>query len=315
MIQEMIQESSLNQKVKDLSIEIFYIVAKAEGKVHGKALEEVHFHEVGATDSIVDIVGAAICLDVLKVDKVMASSVQVGGGFVKCAHGKMPVPAPATAEILMDVPMKYNLVPFETTTPTGAAILKASVSEFTDHQTFRIQKIGYGLGNKDFEIPNVLRVYLAESDDDHRDLIIEDQFLMSCNLDDMNGELLGYVENQLFEVGALDVFKTAITMKKGRLATKLSVLYKESIRNQVLDVLLKETTTAGVRETKVTKYMMRREFETFQISYGEIRVKHLFLDGQKVKSKAEYEDCLKLAKETGVSLHDIYREINHLLHI
>jgi hypothetical protein len=165
MIGDMIDGSELNEKVKSLSIEMFRIVAEAEGKVHGKPMDEVHFHEVGATDSIVDIVGAAICIDALKVDKVMASSVQVGGGFVKCAHGKMPVPAPATAEILVGVPMKYNIVPFETTTPTGAAILKATVSEFTDNHQLIINKIGYGLGYKDFEIPNILRVYLGETDE------------------------------------------------------------------------------------------------------------------------------------------------------
>ncbi|WP_461206802.1 nickel pincer cofactor biosynthesis protein LarC [Clostridium sp. DL1XJH146] len=162
-IRHMIQSSDLKEKVKCRAIEMFRLVAEAEAKVHGKTIDEVHFHEVGATDSIVDIVGAAICIDALKVDKIMASKVQVGGGFVKCAHGMMPVPAPATVEILKDVPLKFDVVPYETTTPTGAAILKANVNEFSDSKDLNITKIGYGVGNKDFEVPNLLRVYLAEN--------------------------------------------------------------------------------------------------------------------------------------------------------
>lgn len=161
-IQDMINSSSLSENVKKLSLNMFMKVAEAEAKVHGKPLYQVHFHEVGAVDSIVDIVGAAICLDYLKVDKIMASSVELGGGFVKCAHGLIPVPAPATVEILKGIPVKLGIVPFETTTPTGAAILAANVNEFTDIKEFTIEKIGYGVGGRDIEIPNVLRVYLAK---------------------------------------------------------------------------------------------------------------------------------------------------------
>lgn len=161
-IEDMINSSSLSENVKKLSLNMFMKVAEAEAKVHGKPLYQVHFHEVGAVDSIVDIVGAAICLDYLKVDKIMASSVELGGGFVKCAHGLIPVPAPATVEILKGIPVKLGIVPFETTTPTGAAILAANVNEFTDIKEFTIEKIGYGVGGRDTEIPNVLRVYLAK---------------------------------------------------------------------------------------------------------------------------------------------------------
>lgn len=315
LIKEMINSSDLKDQVKATAVEIFRLVAVAEGKVHGKPMEEVHFHEVGATDSIVDIVGAAICLDALKVQKVMASSVQVGGGFVRCAHGRMPVPAPATVEILEGVPMKYNIVPFETTTPTGAAILKATVSEFTDDVQLTVEKIGYGLGNKDFEIPNMTRVYLGEIAEMANDLIIEEQFLMDCNIDDMSGELYTYVEEKLFEGGALDVFKTPIIMKKGRPATKLSVLFKADNRTALQNILLKETTTAGVRETKVTKYMMQRDFETVSTKYGDIRVKNLFLKGEKVKSKPEYTDCAKLAERHGVGISEIYKTIQSVLNL
>lgn len=309
VIKAMINSSDLNDKVKTNAVEIFRLVAVAEGKVHGKPMDEVHFHEVGATDSIVDIVGAAICLDALDVDKVMASSVQVGGGFVRCAHGRMPVPAPATAEILFDVPMKYNVVQSETTTPTGAAILKATVEEFTDNHSLSIKKIGYGLGNKDFEIPNVLRVYLAEVEEQQTDLEVVQQYVMACNIDDMSGERFAYVENKLFEAGALDVWKTPIIMKKGRPATKLSVLFKNEDRNELQRLLLTETTTAGLREIPVTKYMMKRDFETITTKYGDVKVKNFYLSGEKIKSKPEYEMCLELAEKHNVGISEIYRSI------
>ncbi|MBP2635361.1 MAG: hypothetical protein H6Q72_1268 [Firmicutes bacterium] len=160
-IENIIMNSTLSDQVKKLSLAIFMKVAEAEAKVHGKPLYEVHFHEVGAVDSIVDIVGAAVCLEYLKVDKIMASSVQVGGGFVKCAHGIIPVPAPATVEILKNVPMKSGIVAFETTTPTGAAILAANVGEFADSMDLTVEKVGYGIGHRELDIPNVLRVYLG----------------------------------------------------------------------------------------------------------------------------------------------------------
>ncbi|MCE5287094.1 MAG: DUF111 family protein [Pelosinus sp.] len=162
-IESIISSSSLSDMVKKISLDIFMKVAEAEAKVHGKPLNEVHFHEVGAVDSIVDIVAAAVCLDYLKVDKIMASTIQLGGGFVKCAHGIIPVPAPATTQILLGIPVKTGIVPFETTTPTGAAILAANVEAFTDTMNFSIEKIGYGIGHRELEIPNVLRVYLGEA--------------------------------------------------------------------------------------------------------------------------------------------------------
>lgn len=160
-IEAIINSSELNETVKELSLKMFMEVAKAEAKVHGKDLYDVHFHEVGAIDSIIDIVGAAICIDYLKPDKIMASHIELGGGFVKCAHGLIPVPAPATVEILKEIPIKSGIVPYETTTPTGAAILASNVDDFKDNINFTIEKIGYGLGTRDLEIPNVLRVYIA----------------------------------------------------------------------------------------------------------------------------------------------------------
>ncbi|NMM64919.1 nickel pincer cofactor biosynthesis protein LarC [Clostridium sp. P21] len=305
-IEKIINSSDLNDKVKKLSLDMFMKVAEAEAKVHGKDIYEVHFHEVGAIDSIVDIVGAAICLDYLKVDKIIASPVQVGGGFVKCAHGLMPVPAPATVEILKNVPINVGIVQFETTTPTGAAILAANACEFTTNIDFSIKKIAYGIGHRDLEIPNVLRVYLGEKESTEE---IEEQYILETNIDDMNPELYGYVEEKLFEAGALDVFKTPIFMKKGRPGTKLSVLVSEKNEKDVLDVVFEETTSIGVRKFKVEKIMLNREFSKVKTEYGDITIKKAYYKGKLVKYKAEYEECKAIAKEKNISINKVYKAV------
>ncbi len=305
-IENIINSSELNAKVKELSLDMFMKVAEAEAKVHGKTLYEVHFHEVGAIDSIVDMVGAAICLDYLKVDKIMASPVQVGGGFVKCAHGLMPVPAPATVEILKNIPINTGIVQFETTTPTGAAILAANVKEFTSKIDFKITKSAYGIGHRDLEIPNVLRVYLGEEEADQK---IEEQYILETNIDDMNPEFYEYVEEKLFEIGALDVFKTPIFMKKGRPGVKLSVLITEKIEQDVLEIIFKETTSIGVRKYKVEKIILSREFSKVKTQYGDITIKKSYYEGKLVKYKPEYEECKSIAKEKNVTLDSVYKEV------
>ncbi|WPC43683.1 nickel pincer cofactor biosynthesis protein LarC [Clostridium sp. JS66] len=305
-IEKIINSSDLNDKVKKLSLDMFMKVAEAEAKVHGKDIYEVHFHEVGAIDSIVDIVGAAVCLDYLKVDKIIASPVQVGGGFVKCAHGLMPVPAPATVEILKNVPINVGIVQFETTTPTGAAILAANACEFTRNIDFSIKKIAYGIGHRDLEIPNVLRVYLGEKESTEE---IEEQYILETNIDDMNPELYGYVEEKLFEAGALDVFKTPIFMKKGRPGTKLSVLVNGKNEKDVLDVIFEETTSIGVRKYRVEKIMLNREFSKVKTEYGDITIKKAYHKGKLVKYKAEYEECKAIAKEKNISINKVYKEV------
>lgn len=309
-IENIINSSSLNDRVKKLSLAMFMKVAEAEAKVHGKSIYEVHFHEVGAVDSIIDIVGSAICIDYLDVDKIIASAVQVGGGFVKCAHGLIPVPAPATVEILRDIPIKTGLVDFETTTPTGAAILSANVDEFTDKIEFSIDKIGYGIGNRELEIPNVLRVYLGKEEKKEE---IENQHLLETNIDDMNPELYSYVEERLFEEGALDVFKTPIIMKKGRPAIKLSILVNDKREKDVLDVIFKETTSIGIRKFKVEKIMLKRDFTKVHTRYGDITIKNSYHQGKIVKFKPEYEDCKRLAKENNIPIAEIYREVNKVM--
>jgi hypothetical protein len=305
-IENIIYSSDLSEKVKKLSMDMFMKVAEAEAKVHGKTLYEVHFHEVGAIDSIIDMVGAAICIDYLEVDKIIASPVQVGGGFVKCAHGLMPVPAPATVEILNNVPINAGIVPFETTTPTGAAILAANVSEFTPRIDFSINKIAYGIGHRDLDIPNVLRVYLGENEKFEK---VEEQYILETNIDDMNPEFYGYVEEKFFEVGALDVFKTPIFMKKGRPGIKLSVLVSEEVEKAVLDLIFQETTSIGVRKYKVEKIMLNRDFSKVKTQYGEITIKRSYYKGKLVKYKPEYEECKSIAKEHNVTIEKIYKEV------
>jgi len=313
-IEKIIKASNLSDTVKTISLNMFRKVAEAEAKVHGKSLYEVYFHEVGATDSIIDFVGAAVCLDYLKVDKIMASSVQVGGGFVKCAHGIMPVPAPATIEILVGIPIKFGIVPYETTTPTGAAILAANVEVFTDEMDFSVEKIGYGIGHRELEIPNVLRVYLGEEDkctvssaegEEER----EDQYILETNIDDMNPEIFGYIEEKLFERGALDVYKTAISMKKSRPAIKLSILIKEKQERDILDVIFLETTALGLRKYKVEKIMLQRDFVKVKTQYGPVSVKNAYYQGNLVKYKPEYEDCKKIARERKIPIAKVYREV------
>ncbi|MBP2032065.1 uncharacterized protein (TIGR00299 family) protein [Clostridium algifaecis] len=305
-IEKIINSSDLSDKVKKLSLDMFMKVAEAEAKVHGKDLYEVHFHEVGAVDSIVDIVGAAICLDYLNVDKIIASTVQVGGGFVECAHGIMPVPAPATTEILKDIPISTGIVQFETTTPTGAAILAVNAQEFSQKIDFSIKKVAYGIGHKDLKIPNVLRVYIGEKESTEK---VEEQHILETNIDDMNPEFYGYVEEKLFEAGALDVFKTPIFMKKGRPGIKLSVLVNEKNEKNVLDVIFEETTSIGIRKYKVEKIMLNREISKVKTEYGDITVKKSYYRGKLVKCKPEYEECRAIAKERNISIDKVYKAI------
>ena len=305
-IEEIINSSDLSNRVKELSLKMFMKVAEAVAKVHGKALYEVHFHEVGAIDSIVDMVGAAICLDYLNVDKIIASPVQVGGGFVKCAHGLMPVPAPATTEILKNIPINTGIVQFETTTPTGAAILSANVEEFTPKVDFSITKVAYGIGHRDLEIPNVLRVYLGDAENFEK---VEKQYILETNIDDMNPEIYGYIEEKLFDSGALDVFKTSISMKKGRPGVKLSVLVDEQSEKTVLDIIFEETTSIGVRKYEVEKIMLNREFSKVETEYGNITVKKSYYKGKLVKYKPEYEECKAIAKEKNVSINKVYKAV------
>jgi uncharacterized protein (TIGR00299 family) protein len=311
-IVKIITVSGLSEYVKKLSIQIFTRIAEAEAKIHHKTVSEIHFHEIGAIDSIVDIVGAAICFDYLKPDIIMASSIELGGGFVECAHGTFPVPAPATAEILAGIPVRSGAVMHETTTPTGAAILASVVNEFTDNTAFIIEKVGYGLGHKDFEIPNLLRVFLGKINraDDTKSSV---SLIVECNIDDMNPELYDYIFDSLFRVGANDVFITPIIMKKSRPAVTLSVLCNAEIEHEVEKILFEETSTLGVRKYKVGKTMLDRKITSIDTPFGQIRIKSAFYNGRLIKSKPEYEDCLRIAKDKQVPISEVYNMVNELL--
>lgn len=309
-IEELVNASSLSEKVKTNALKIFDLIAVAEAKVHNISKEKVHFHEVGALDSIADIVGAAICLDVLNVDKIISSSIQLGGGTVKCAHGIMPVPAPATAEIVANVPVKTGLINHEATTPTGAAILVAMVDEFTDNIDFPIKKTAYGIGNRDNEVPNVLRVYLCEKVDKVKDVSSEDAFVLESNIDDMNPEHYEFIIDQLLKAGASDVWMTPIIMKKSRPAITLSILCKEEIIEKIKAIVFTQSSTLGIRKNRIQKNMLRREESIVETVYGALRVKNSFFDGKLLHSKPEFEDCKILAVQNKVSISVIENAVN-----
>jgi uncharacterized protein (TIGR00299 family) protein len=311
-IKQLILSSKLNDAIKDTSLAIFVRVAEAEAKIHNLPVGEVHFHEVGAVDSIVDIVGAAICLDKLGVDVVYCSTVELGGGSVRCTHGIYPVPAPATAEIVKHMPVRTGTVNYEATTPTGAAILAACVNEFTDKAEFSIVRTGYGIGARDGEIPNVLRVFLCESVD-RKDTDKESSFIVECNIDDMNPEFYDYITDSLFTAGAKDVYITPIIMKKSRPAVKLSVLCTTDAEARINEVLFRETSTIGVRKYQVDKTVLDRIIETISTPLGDVRVKSAFYKGVCIKSKPEYDDCNKIAREKGIPVSQVYREVEQEL--
>ena len=309
-IEALINNSTLPDRVKEKSLAIFMRVAEAEAKVHNISKEQVHFHEVGALDSIADIVGAAICQEYLKVDEIHASPVQLGGGMVKCAHGLMPVPAPATAEIVAAIPVKSGLVEYEATTPTGAAILAATVDLFCERMELTIAKTGYGIGQRDGEIPNVLRVYLAEKTSKMTEDVEEVEALMlECNMDDMNPEWYSHVSELLFKAGAADVFMTPIVMKKSRPGHMLSVLCSLDAADQMKEILFRETSSIGLREHSLKKSMLRREMIIVKTRYGEIGVKRSYYGGKVVNEKPEFEQCRMLAVEHNVTLEEIRKEV------
>jgi len=307
VIEKIIDDSGLNEEVKNISKKIFMHVAKAESKVHGLPLNEVHFHEVGATDSIVDIIGAAICFNKLGVDKVISTPIELGGGFVTAAHGKMPVPAPATAEILKDIPVKYGGVDHEATTPTGAAILAELVDEFVTTADLIILKTAYGIGHRDVSIPNILRVNLAENLSKSYD--VEDAVLLECNIDDMNNEVIGHLMERILEAGANDVSLQNIQMKKNRPAILLSVLCIKEKEELFKEFLFKETSTFGIKSFPIKKSMLKREVEEIETNLGKVRVKKGLYNNEIIKSKVEFEDLLRISKKTRIPLMEVYKQI------
>ncbi|MCX7903415.1 MAG: nickel pincer cofactor biosynthesis protein LarC [Caloramator sp.] len=294
-----IDKSAISEGAKNIAKRIFNIIAEAEAKVHGKSIDEVHFHEVGAVDSIIDIVSVAVCIDYLKPDKIVSSYVNTGSGFVKCQHGILPVPAPATINILKDVPIYSDERKFELTTPTGAAILKGLCTEFVEGINMKVKAVGYGCGKKNTEKPNVLRVVLGEEDK-------EEVVLIETTIDDMNPQFYGYVMDKLFEKGALDVYLTPVYMKKNRPGIVISVLVHENKEKSIVEVLFKETTTIGIRKFKIKRYELQREIKRVETELGDVNFKISKYDGVIVNVSPEYEDLKRIAREKGVPLKDVY---------
>ncbi|MDP4206656.1 MAG: nickel pincer cofactor biosynthesis protein LarC [Bacteroidota bacterium] len=301
-IHQIINQSDLSEFVKSTSKKIFRIVAEAESKIHGKPIDEVHFHEIGAVDSIVDIIGTAICIEMLHVDEIQSSALNLGSGFVHCEHGIFPVPAPATLEILNNVPVYSRNAQKELTTPTGAAIIKALSSEFGTLPEFTIEKIGYGLGKRDLETPNVLRAIIGKKKE------LQSFMMLETNIDNMNPEIYSYLFPKLLDNNALDVFVTPITMKKNRPANKLSVLCKEENVGQIEEIIFTETPTLGIRKYKVEREELERKSEKVKTSFGEISVKQAYRNGELIKLAPEYEECRQIAEKTGSPLINIYNE-------
>lgn len=302
-IRDMIEGSALNENVKKTSLEIFGLLAKAEGKVHGLPADEVHFHEVGATDSIADIVGAAIALDHFGVEKVFVSRVNTGNGFVECAHGTMPVPAPATAELLTGFPFYHAADEKELTTPTGAAVIRA-LAEFSENLPgdFQPETIAYGAGTWNLSIPNVLRMYIG----DYQGRDKQRLSILETNIDDMNPQDYGYVYERLLEAGALDVWTTPIFMKKNRPAETLFVLVGESEKDACAEIIFRETTSIGLRVVPVGERIeAARRTAMVETTYGEVSCKISAHKGHIVSLSAEYEDCRRLAKEKNVPLKKV----------
>jgi len=303
---DLIGKSGLNQRVKERSIRIFERLAEAEAKVHGIPIEEVEFHEVGAIDAIIDVVGAIIGLELLGVEALFCSPLPSGSGTAETRHGTIPIPAPATLELIASAGAPIRPTPcrdMELVTPTGAAIV-TTIASF-ERPTLSLQCIGYGIGGREpADIPNVLPLWLGEMIEYERKLL-----LLETNIDDMIPELYGYIMERLFERGALDVWFTPIQMKKNRPAVMLSVLAPPDIEGQVVETLIRETSTLGLRVQQVERHHASQELVQFDSSLGRVGVKVKRLHGEVVGISPEYEDCRSLARKHNLPLQEVYRII------
>jgi len=300
-IEAIINKGKLSDRQRDLSLRIFRRLGEAEAAAHGKPVEKIHFHEVGALDSIADIVGSAIGLDLLGVDKFTSRSVPTGTGTVTGAHGVMPVPAPGTAALLKGVPIAQSDVPFELTTPTGAAILTTIVSEWVESPRLTLERTGHGAGTRDFpDRPNMLRLLVGTTDGHANPAESDTVWLLETNLDDVPGEVIGYTCERLLKCGALDAWTAAIQMKKQRPGVVLSVLAHDDKVAELERIIFQETGTLGVRRCRYERTKQPRAESTAQTPWGPVRVK---------AGKPEYEDCARLAREHGVPLRSVYEEV------
>lgn len=305
-ISELISQSELNSRVKEMSLKIFHVIAEAEAKVHGMPVDQVHFHEVGAVDSIVDVVGAAVCIDLLAVDRVIVSPLSEGCGHVHCAHGQMPVPVPAVANIAAarKVPLVMTGIPGELVTPTGIAIASAAAEAFQVPSQMNILRIGYGAGKKDLPgQANVLRAYLLEEAGASGEEVLQ----METNIDDQTGETLAFACDLLREEGALDVWTEPIFMKKGRAAYKLCVLSEPAKEEKLLRIIFAHTTSIGVRKSILQRSIMHREVLPVQTRFGQMQVKRCTYQGI-TKHYVEFEPAKEAAKQHHVTIQQVIEE-------
>jgi uncharacterized protein (TIGR00299 family) protein len=305
-VEAILRRGSLTERQRDLALRIFRRLAEAEASAHGMPLEKVHFHEVGALDSIADIAGSAIALDLLGAERITSRPVPTGSGMVKCAHGLMPIPAPGTAELLKGVPLGASSIKAELTTPTGAAILTTIVQEWIDQPVMTVERIGHGAGRREFvEQPNLLRLFVGTAAEG-RGLEEDEVWLLETNLDDVPAEVVGYCYEQLLAAGALDVFTTPIVMKKNRPGVMLSLLAKAADVAALEDTLFRETATLGVRRYPARRHKLQRRPHAVTTPWGPVQGKFGWRDGRSGVFSPEYEDCARVAREHGVALRDVY---------
>lgn len=307
-----LEKSKLDEEIKKETKKIFFNIAQAESKIHQIDIDKIHFHEIGGLDSIIDITSAVIGIKTLGIEEIHSSALPVGKGFVKCAHGVIPVPAPATLELLKNIPTYSGGIESEMITPTGAAIISTLAKSFEKRPLMKIEKIGYGAGEKEFTIPNLLRVSIGgkiAKDEDFKDDYISDKaVLIETNIDDMNPEFYDYIMDKLFSQGALDVFLTPIQMKKNRPAHMFSIIVYEKNLKEILEVLFSESTTLGVRVREIKRLRLNQQNFMAETKYGKIRVKVGIFKGEIKNIAPEYEDCKKMAKQHQVPLKEVYEE-------
>ena len=294
---------NLPEQVQKDVLAVYQIIAEAESQVHGVPVTNIHFHEVGTMDAIADVTAVCLLMYELKPQRVVASPIHVGSGQVKCAHGILPVPAPATALILKDVPIYSGEIKGELCTPTGAALLKYFVQEFGDMPVMKTSAIGYGMGNKDFPAANCVRAMLGDSDEKTEELIE-----LTCNVDDMTAEAIGFAMEQLFAGGARDVYTIPVGMKKNRPGTLIHVMCSSRTKEKMVQLLFQHTTTLGIREAKLDRYFLHRSIEEVDTPFGKVHVKKAAGYGVE-RSKYEYEDLARIAREEGLSLEEVKKRL------
>ena len=314
-IKSMIDNCSLAPRVRQTSLAIFDQIADAESKIHGVEKADVHFHEVGAIDSIVDIVGTALCLEYLGIDTILSSKIPLGKGFVECQHGTLPIPAPATMEILKDVPVYGAGISEELVTPTGAAIIKALAKDFVDMPHMTVEKIGYGAGSRHYQNrPNLLRVLTGQvpalSDMNLQEFPADTVVVVETCVDDMNPEIFGYLMERLFDDGALDVYWIPVFMKKNRPGTLIQVVCTMHKRTVVVNRILSETTSTGVRFHPIQRAKLMREIVTISTTFGDVLMKKITAPDGNTRLVPEYESCRKIALAHKIPIKKVYELIN-----